>query len=556
MRKKLILVGLLCLMLSGCGQAQEKIQNEIRMEKLQAEEAELTEEIELAEVATGRVIEGYTEEGTKLDSIYGQTEVLTYKFEMPEIIVENADAEEAVRNFIDCEKEIYEEEKNSYYWEADEGYRYAQAYIEEGMQESCPIYNYFVAYTVTQNDEQYISLRKQEYIYAGGAHGNTLYTGFVLDASSGALLELDDFLPGGENERVYLAQYLSEQLEENREALWEDYAEIIVYDICYNPDFYIENGNLVFPFDAYELGSYVAGVQLAQIPMANLSDLESAVINKEQVLSYIRRLKLPESINHYLVEIQEGETVYADLDGNGTEEEIWFQAGETEGDTFRLVINQLEFPIYVDENMIPEYMGLLDINAEDGQYELAFYANGPSDDPSTVFYRYIEDGIYKLGVAENLIDRNGSVFDGNYMLGDGRIYGKRRTNLPLETRWINECWVLVPEVDAIVYEARDYYAYGANPYGTRQAEFPYKLHDSLVVYEDASRDAGYKRIEGENNRITNFMGSDGKNWLQVELLTADGLMWGWVYVEEGNVEIQRDVYENAWKVIENLYAVG
>ncbi|MBQ8592282.1 MAG: DUF3298 and DUF4163 domain-containing protein [Lachnospiraceae bacterium] len=556
MKKKQMIVCILCLMLAGCGQTREVAIQEVDTEKTALEERALQENsLEESVLQEEKVvIEGYTEEGTEFDSIFGQTELLTYKFQMPEIEMQHAEAEESVRYFIEYEKEIFTEQKSFYYWDADELYRGNQMYEDESF--PLPAYSYEVAYTVTQSDERYISLLKQEYIYSGGAHGNSLYTGIVLDAQTGEVLELDDFLPGLKNERIYLAQYLAEQLAPNMEGLWENYEDIVVYDVCYQPNFYIEGDALCFPFDAYELGSYAAGPQFAQIPLEKLTDLENMVSDTIQSLVYAKRLMLPEAMNGYLVEIPVEKVAYADLDGDGIEEEIWFQAAKEEDLPLTLNINGIDFPIYVDACMVQEYIGLVDINASDGKYELAVYANGMSDDPVTAFYRYADGGLCEIGRTEHIFDRAGRIAGDSYIFGDGQIYGKRRTYLPLETRWVDEYWTLIEETDTLICEGRDYYPYASNPYGVRQAEFPYWLHNSLVVYQDMSRDSDYCIVSGEGNRITKFMGSDDRNWLQVEILTADGLTWGWIYVDSMMVEVERDVYENAWTVIENLFAAG
>ena len=553
MKKRLVLVGIVCLMLFGCGMKQPTSSEsvpEVRQDEMNGDTQESME------VASERYIKGYTEEGTELDSLNGQKEIFYYRYNMPDIKVSNPQACGAIQSFMENEKESYIEVKGNAYREADTAYRYEQIELEEGFEYSNPASSYYVEYAVTQSDENYISLLKTEQTYFGGAHGNCTYTGTVFDAQNGEIIELQNLLPDIEAANVWLAQYLIEQLAEHEEEFWDDYKETIVYRICYQPDFYVEEDKLVFPFEAYDLASYAVGPQFVSIPLDKLSQLEMIVGDAKQVDYFTKRLQLPEEINGYLVEIPAGEIVCADLDGNGSEEEISFTPGKTEHDTYTLRVNDIEFPIYIDENMIPEYMGLLDLDTMDGKYELAFYSHGPSDDPITLFYRYEEDGICVMGEVETIWDRNGQVFDGNYMLGNGCIYGKMRTYLPLETRWIYASWMLLHDGNSIVREETEYYAFEKNPYGDRQNEFPYRLHNSLVVYENDTRDGAYRIISGENNCITDFLGTDNKNWLHVIISTQDGLMKGWIYVDERNVEIQRDVYENAWDVIENLFAAG
>lgn len=544
MKKAIFMATILSLLMTGCTQEQNEENNQ---EEIITSDEEVSDSIILA---------GCSEEGKELDSLFQTTELIRYSYQMPNIELMNADAKETVELFLDQEKEAFEEKKECFYWEADDWYREQQSYESEEDRNWGILWEYYINYAVTQNDEKYVSLLEVNYSFAGGAHGSSTYRGIVLDAETGEELTLDDFLSGKENEKIYLAEYLAEQLTEEVEYLWPDYADTIVYNICYEPDFYIEENKLVFVFDAYELGCYAVGPQFIEIPIKMLNNLENAGQDKEQVLTYAERMKKPEALNRYLVEMGAGEASYADLDGDGQEEEILFPVDDgVNGCEVTIFIDRKEFSFYVDENVIEEYIGLVDLNSEDGKYELAVYAYGPSSDLITFFYRYADGELYEIGTAEGIFDRQGRI-EGKYCIfGDGEIYGEKVISNLLETRWITCYWQLVPETDELVWEEKEYYAYYANPYGARQREYPYWLHNSLVLYEENSRESMYEVVGGEDSRITRFYGSDDKNWVRVEIFTDDGLKWGWIYVDENNIEIEKDVYESAWKVIDNLFLV-
>ena len=565
-----ILLGMTGVLLMGCGQnvqTQESAEGALSTPEVLSEENSNPEENVVtsstenaeeknksAELVT---VEGCSQKGTELDSVYKKAELMEYSLQIPAIQLVNTDASESVNAFLDCEKEDFQVEKFRLYWDADDTYRGRQQEEEEEMRNWGVLWFYDVSYSITQNDEQYISLLKHEEVYAGGAHGSYILTGNVLDAGTGEELTLDDFLSGKENEKAYLAEYLIEQFAECVEDLWADYDEILTYSIYFDPNFYVEEDKLVFVFNQYELASYAMGPQFAEIPISLLEDLENAVQDKEQALAYAERMNKPESINHYLVEVSAGETVYADLDGDGDEEEILYPEDAIFEETqVQIQIDDMIYQYYVDENIVEEYIGLIDLNEADGKYELAVYAYGPSDDPITVFYRYANDSLHEIGRAENVFDRGEAVAGNYYFFGGGEIYGKKRTYTPLETRFIDVNWILDPQTDDVVFKEQEYYSFASSAYDVWREEFPYYLLDSVVLYSDQSRDVDYMIIEGEGNRITRFYGSDGTSWLHVEILAGEQLYWGWIYVEDWQVETQRDSFTSAEQVIANLSLAG
>ena len=567
MKRGILVFGVICFLLSGCGQQKteefknqeqqnQEIQTKEQQERDQTTEETGKQEAGEQEAALQDQMDGYFEEGIEKDSLFGKTELLSYRLQMPEITLSNAAIREQVREFFDEERVDFSCEKERFYWMADDCYRGMLISGDEEDYSWGTDWYFDVDYTVATNDEQYISLVKHEETYIGGAHGSYLMTGTVWDAQTGAKLTLDDLLSGKEDEKAYLSEYLIEQLSDDAESLWEDYAQILVYSIYYDPNFYIEENKLIFIFNQYELGSYASGPRFPEIPLEKLKDLENAVQDKEQALAYAESLKKPESATHYLVELPAGEKFNADLDGDGLEEEILFpKDGIIDGWEARIIINGNKFQFPIDDNIIEEYIGLLDLDSQDGKYELAVYAYGPSDDPVTVFFRYQDGAMYEIGRAESIFDREGMVSGGNYLFGDGEIYGQKYIYMPLETRVIEATWQLLPQTDQIVEKERDYYAFSSGGSELWREERPYMLLDSVILYEDCSRDADYTTVES-GSRITKFYGTDGRNWLQTEILSGDELKCGWIYVEDWCVESTRDQYTQADQVIENLFLAG
>lgn len=210
------------------------------------------------------------EEGSKLDSVYQESVLLEYDFQMPK--VENISGQAVVKV-----KEWQEEELEDFWKELEIRTLEADADCQERKLDSdeekrgwgVPCI-YSVNYSVFQSTEV-ISFLKAEYqYYSGGAHGTTSYFGMVFDSDTGERITLDDFLYGKENGRMEIAQYLIGQLE--GESLWDDYQEVIIDKLTNEPEFYVEENSLVFIFDQYELASYAQGPFFLKVPLEEVAE--------------------------------------------------------------------------------------------------------------------------------------------------------------------------------------------------------------------------------------------------------------------------------------------
>lgn len=505
-------------------------------------------------------------EGKELDSVYQEKEILEYHLQVPDIVLSGESARATMEAVYEEAGWEFEEQKQQAYWYADDSYHED---IQYEADRGDVINYYYTDYRITQNDEDYISLVKADEEYLGGAHGSYTLTGMVWDAKTGEALSLDDLLGNGEAKKAYLAEYLSEQFLKNEDGtlsdgygmLWDDYDETIFYQVAFNPNFYIENDELVFIFNQYELAAYAAGTQFAKVPLNLLSELEEELVDEERALSYLERMKKPESLNKYLVEIPVGEVFYVDLDADGEEEEIIYSNysnnSALDGTQIQLQIDGMIYQYYIDENIIEEYIGLLDMNTEDGKYELAAYAQGSSDDPVTVIYHYVNDSLAEIGRIPNILDRQGAIRGSYYLFGAGEVYGEMRIYGPLETRTVDVTWELDAEYDMINQKEQSFYSYDNNEGFVSWREYnQYQLLDSIVLYADPVRDGDYSIVEKEGNRVTQFYGSDGENWLSVEVLADGKLCWGWIYVNGWQVETKKEVFVSAQDVIENLMLAG
>lgn len=525
--------------------------------------------------AVGKLVNANTC-GTAADSVFRKETVQTYEFSMPEITIVNRKAEKAVQEWQKKERAAFEQYQQAVYWLGDDYYRECLAMEREGKQTLCEIpFAYEVFYETERMDEDYISLRKYETVYCGGPHGNVTLTGIVLDARTGEEMQLPDMVKRiagqdtgvtqAESDRTMLlfTEYVVEQLAAEEAAckkdgqagyFLDDYAQTAAYIITYCPNFFLRGENLVFVFNCYELAAYVRGDIWVEIPLTALSDLEGAVRDKSMAYGWMTALTRPVGANHYFVEIAAEEPKRFDLNGDGVLEEILLPKDAVDGCDVKIFVNGQENKLDIDENIIGSHIGLVDIDCMDGQYELAVYANGPSSDETTTFFRYEEKKLVEIGTIEGFANRKGvsaagdflhkkyGVFHGEnetlfyqksgaHLNGHGSILGTKRIDMP-NTAWVDATWELNAGTGTLKLAEEAYYDL-YNPWLNERGKNPNYLEDSIRLYEKDDESADYIQIAAKGSRIVQFLTVDAEEkWFQAEILTEDGLQRGWIRKED------------------------
>jgi hypothetical protein len=163
--------------------------------------------------------------------------------------VENKKMEEKInRDFDKYIKEAYKAYK--------ETQKQAEKYGFEG--------EYLTTYEVKYNKSPRLSILTSDYMFSGGAHGNTVVQSFNYDVEEG--------------KRVYLTDILTteEQLKKVQNYVWEYaiekpdifYPDLKKEDIQLTKDtaFYFTDEGIVLVFQQYEIAPYVSGNQEIAIP--------------------------------------------------------------------------------------------------------------------------------------------------------------------------------------------------------------------------------------------------------------------------------------------------
>lgn len=152
---------------------------------------------------------------------------------------------------------------------------------------------------------------------------------------------------------------------------------------------------------------------------------------KEDKVTYLKgEARTTRSQNSIAKEINLGETVSVDLDGDGKLENIYYSLEDFK-------INEVSYKKEIEDvywDSPDQYTFIVvDLDKKDNQKEIVLKVEGPSDDPAAHFYTY-KNGLVKLGKAETAL--NYTSFD-----GEGNFYGDVRLNV-LQTWFAPETWSL------------------------------------------------------------------------------------------------------------------
>ncbi|MCM1124975.1 MAG: RsiV family protein [Lachnospiraceae bacterium] len=499
------------------------------------------------------IVEGLKEEGSRMDSFYQESLLLNYEFSMPSITCQGEQAAEKIKEWQAEEFDAFMQKMEELALDADSDCL-ERLISQDGWGVPCI---YSVKYDVFES-EGAVSLLKDEFQCYGPSHGSTTNSGIVFDNSTGERLSIDYFLDGEENQCIALAQYLIEQVD--REHLIDNYKEDIVHKVVFDPQFYVDGDTLVFLFSQDELASHAYGPIFLKVPLKT----QRAVEDREAIEKWTEELQIPGRVNRYLVEVPSGQRKTVDLDGDGQEEEIYYQeeksAVENISSKITVTIGGKKFQLTVDENIVRESIGLVDIDKEDGKYELAVRAAGSSDDYVTAFYRYDSGEIREIGRIGCIIDRDSIDLGEAYLHGNGEIYGSRVLGI-LEIRQVNDRWKLDADTDLLVLQEKEKYDYffkdWTEPFAGWRWERPYKLTGGILVYDQMDRASECRIVTGEDTRIIQFLSTDGKNWVETELFTDGEFKRGWVYLLDSTlIEVEKGQFKPCSQCIENLQRAG
>ena len=191
--------------------------------------------------------------------VYKGKVILKYKIEYPQIKEKNKfnqyNYEKANDLRKEAEGELFEMAKKQFDYAESQGY---------------PFDNYEIVsqFTLTYNYQNYISLYIDEYIYQGGAHGNTLRTSQTWNIVDEKMIKLSQWFRNP-NYVSELIDNINQQIEQNikngNNIYFEDYCCLTSKNFRVE-NYYLKNGLIYIFYQQYDIAPYSSGILNFEIP--------------------------------------------------------------------------------------------------------------------------------------------------------------------------------------------------------------------------------------------------------------------------------------------------
>lgn len=189
---------------------------------------------------------------------YKNTVILKYTIKYPRIINNSIGAnrfnrfnyEKAIKLKHYSENELFKEAKELYDYNVSNGY-------------PVMMYEVFLDYTITYNQNSIVSLYSDEYIYSGGAHGNTIRSSQNWNINFAKQFSLESLFDNDCNYILDVLKDINNQIEQQiangSNQYFENYCSLVLNTI--NPNnFYLNPGYITIFFQQYDIAPYSSGI--------------------------------------------------------------------------------------------------------------------------------------------------------------------------------------------------------------------------------------------------------------------------------------------------------
>lgn len=188
---------------------------------------------------------------------YDNTLVLKYHIEYPSIYSNTS--ENSIIRFNIYNKNLAFQLKlkseNELYKEATQTYKYNK---ENGY--PIMVYEVYRNFQVTYNSFNIVSLYADEYIFTGGAHGNTIRTSQNWNLLHGNMIPLENLFPNNPYFMISILKEINKQIAENPEIYFENTCNLVLDTFSPN-NYYIIPNSIVIYFQQYDIAPYSSGIR-------------------------------------------------------------------------------------------------------------------------------------------------------------------------------------------------------------------------------------------------------------------------------------------------------
>lgn len=195
------------------------------------------------------------------EMMYEGVTVLTYKINYPEIIEKSNKI--GIFNFniynkkqsLDLQKKI----ENELYKQAVELYKY-------NKKNGYPQRKYEIVqnYEISYNANNVISLYVDEYVYSGGAHGETIRKAQNWNILTGKMIKLEELYRNNPYFLLDILKEINRQIAVNPRIYFENSCELVIN--AFNPEnFYIGKDAIYIFYQQYDIAPYSTGIPTFRI---------------------------------------------------------------------------------------------------------------------------------------------------------------------------------------------------------------------------------------------------------------------------------------------------
>ena len=181
---------------------------------------------------------------------YDNVLILKYYIEYPSI-----NNNETFNNYNkNLANKVKEKSEDELYNEAVETYKYNK---ENGY--PIMVFEVYRTFEITYNMYNVVSLYIDEYIFAGGAHGNTIRTSQTWNLYQNCMIELANFFPNNPYFIINILKEINRQIAEDKETYFENACNLVIE--TFNPkSYYLTPRGIVIYFGQYDIAPYSSGI--------------------------------------------------------------------------------------------------------------------------------------------------------------------------------------------------------------------------------------------------------------------------------------------------------
>lgn len=190
------------------------------------------------------------------DLKYNNQTILKYHIEYPEITIENNQLGEERFNTYNrnLALRLQEKSENKLFNDSIELYKYNKENNYPTM-----VYEIYRKFEITFNSKNLISLYIDEYIFSGGAHGETTRTSQTWNFDYNTMIQLYELYSRNPYFLLGILKNINNQILQNQTNYFQDYCNLMLQ--TFNPqNFYLTPRGIVIYFQQYDIAPYSSGI--------------------------------------------------------------------------------------------------------------------------------------------------------------------------------------------------------------------------------------------------------------------------------------------------------